>query len=384
MQNDRIEAPPQASYRRLDHGQNSTLSTSWLANERASAARATDIPTDIPTATHSSPMVSPLLVDAGYGRPDEVDDMGQEPTPALSTRLDHDILAYREELIAGNLSWISPGVEMPPDLAPRTRVPSHDDPTEFHSSPLDAPADAESESGSEDESGGEDATVDDVEVIGSDLNETGKKSVKTMSVTLVLVLVVAFLAIMARALGVGLPMSRTSRTISLSVSRTADNSNEPKPYQSSFRPFVVLLTILMTITSTATIFSIAFLGNELTTNHLSMMKPAVSQVLGVKSPSSSVEIFSAYESEISPSSRLVKLDLESESQRPADLTLNKTLSTSMITHERYGVVILTGDGHMVLNQQALNRILQRMIETGTCLIDSAEYRFISPEQRSDL
>lgn len=69
---------------------------------------------DITTATHSSPTdtdtagvplptLSPLLVDAGYGEPDEVDDPGrQEPTPSCTFYTVGDV--YQNDLRAGNSS----------------------------------------------------------------------------------------------------------------------------------------------------------------------------------------------------------------------------------------------------------------------------------------
>ena len=59
-----------------------------------------------------------------------------------------------------------------------------------------------------------------------------------------------------------------------------------------------------------------------------------------------------------------------------------SLSTSMINHEQFGVVILTGDGHVVLNDDALDVIRERMINDDCSMID--ELAFISQEQRSDL
>ena len=291
----------------------------------------------------------------------------------------------RDDQWAGNFSRTRtmPEIELPPDS--RRSLMSSGDQMES-SLPSTSPADsvsggdaAEDKSGEdksggdEDKSGGEKIDGVDVEV---DKNESDIWTVvTTVTATFGSVLMMAWLVV--KALGGG--------TVRFFFSRSS-KSKKKLSWKLPRNLLFVLSMLLVTtaITASFVVSSVVFFGGSGVDATLPSLSVRVAPEVAPPSPEVALPSLPAEVVPALPSATSIAIHLEH---------LNETLlapgrplatSTAMINLEQYGAAILTGDGHVVLNDDAIEVILWRMLATESCLIDSAVSRIISPDQRRDL
>ena len=321
--------------------------------------------------------------------------------PEISGILHNDVFVYypwegagsiivhyhpRDDQWAGNFSrtrTTMPEIELPPDS--RRSLMSSGDPMES-SLPSTSPADsvsggdeAEDKSGEdksggdEDNSGGEKIDGVDVEV---DKNESDIWTVvTTVTATFGSVLMMAWLVV--KALGGG--------TVRFFFSRTS-KSKKKLSWKLPRKLLLVLSTLLVTMAITASfvVSSVVFFGGSGVDATSPSLPVWVAPEVAPPSPEVALPSLPAEVVPALPSATSIAIHLEH---------LNETLlapgrplatSTAMINLEQYGAAILTGDGHVVLNDDAIEVVLWRMLATESCLIDSAVSGIISPDQRRDL